>query len=94
MDQNGGHRQNGGATNGVHNGVRDVTLANGAPDDALNGTSASPTPDVDDEATVDNDELFPELDYDETSDCDEREDGPAGRSVTRRSQVPAATRAC
>lgn len=77
--------QNGGANNGVHNGVRDVTLSNGAPDDALNGTSVSPMLDVEDEAAVDNDELFPELDYDETSDCDE--DGPASRSVTRRSQV-------
>lgn len=69
--------------------------ANGVTDDALNGTVSA---DSDDELLViddhqdDQDELFPELTYDDTSDveCFEPptpENAPS-RSLTRRSQVP------
>ncbi|KAJ0170679.1 hypothetical protein K1T71_013451 [Dendrolimus kikuchii] len=87
-------KQNGNPTKPVHNGVSDVTLnANGGNDDSMNGTVSA---DSDDDAAMviddhDQDELFPELAYDETSDneCFEPptpENAPS-RSFTRRSQV-------
>lgn len=75
----------------VHNGVSDVTNTNGT-DEALNGTVSESD---DDEMLViddhDQDELFPELTYDDTSDAEcfeppTPENAPS-RSLTRRSQA-------
>ncbi|XP_059045560.1 myb-like protein X isoform X2 [Achroia grisella] len=74
----------------VHNGVSNVTNTNGT-DEALNGTVSESD---DDEMLViddhDQDELFPELTYDDTSDAEcfeppTPENAPS-RSLTRRSQ--------
>ncbi|KAM3957264.1 uncharacterized protein ACR2FA_008744 isoform 1-T1 [Aphomia sociella] len=78
----------------VHNGVSDVTLSTNGNDEALNGTVSESD---DDEMLViddhEQDELFPELTYDDTSDveCFEPptpENAPS-RSLTRRSQAKA-----
>ncbi|XP_022827273.1 triadin-like isoform X1 [Spodoptera litura] len=78
----------------VHNGVSDVTLGTNGTDDVLNGTVSADSEDDDVMLVIDDndqDDLFPELTYEETSDGDcfelpTPESGPS-RSLTRRSQV-------
>ncbi|XP_022827275.1 triadin-like isoform X2 [Spodoptera litura] len=77
----------------VHNGVSDVTLGTNGTDDVLNGTVSADSEDDDVMLVIDDndqDDLFPELTYEETSDGDcfelpTPESGPS-RSLTRRSQ--------
>ncbi|CAH0696985.1 unnamed protein product [Spodoptera exigua] len=80
----------------VHNGVSDVTLGTNGTDDVLNGTVSADSEDddvmlvIDDNDENDQDDLFPELTYEDTSDGDcfelpTPESGPS-RSLTRRSQ--------
>lgn len=73
--------------------VTDVTLnSNGSAENVLNGTSVSEEADEDALVVVvdDNDDLFPELKYDENTDESGRDsvDSVPSRSKTRRSKVP------
>nr|XP_049705262.1 triadin isoform X1 [Helicoverpa armigera] len=80
----------------AHNGVSDVTLGTNGTDDVLNGTVSADSEDDDVMLVIDDndqDDLFPELTYEDTSDGDcfelpTPENGPS-RSLTRRSQVKA-----
>uniref|UniRef100_A0A2A4JT93 Uncharacterized protein n=1 Tax=Heliothis virescens TaxID=7102 RepID=A0A2A4JT93_HELVI len=77
----------------AHNGVSDVTLGTNGTDDVLNGTVSADSEDDDVMLVIDDndqDDLFPELTYEDTSDGDcfevpTPENGPS-RSLTRRSQ--------
>lgn len=76
--------------------MSDVTLGTNGTVDVLNGTVSAESDDDDVMLVIDDndqDDLFPELTYEETSDGDcfevpTPENGPS-RSFTRRSQVPA-----